>query len=393
MIETDVLIIGAGAAGLMCALEAGKRGRQVILIDHSNKAGKKILMSGGGRCNFTNKTVTADCFISNNPHFSQSALKRYTPEHFIALVKKHRVPFHEKTLGQLFCDHSSKDILNLLLSECHAAKVTLKLNCTLFKIIQKAPQSFKAYTNQQCVHCQSLIIATGGLSIPTLGASPLGYKIAQQFKLPVTPVRAALVAFTLHEQDKIKFSSLTGISLPCQVSCNQQQFTESLLFTHRGLSGPAMLQISSYWQPGDALHITLLPDIQLYVELLAMKKTQPNVLLINALTRFFPKKLVSVWLSTTQLYTTLHALSNSVLQSVSQTFQAWIIKPNQTEGYRTAEVTLGGVDCKAISSKTFQVHQIPGLFFIGEVLDVTGWLGGYNFQWAWSSGYAAGQVV
>lgn len=393
MNQVDVIIIGAGAAGLMCAIEAGKRGRRVLLLDHANKPGKKILMSGGGRCNFTNTRASAACFISHNPHFCKSALSRYQPADFIDLVEKHRVDFHEKTLGQLFCDHKSKDILNVLLAECDEAGVSLQLDTEIQTITNKAPRQFVLETSHGSVNAGSLVIATGGLSIPTMGASPFGYKVAEQFGIKVWPTRAGLVAFTLHEQDKQQLSALSGISVDCEVSCRDQSFREAMLFTHRGLSGPAMLQISSYWQAGDELTITLLPDIDLYEQLKQAAHSQPKATIKNILSQYFAKRLVQCWLSESMQSKIIASCSHGQLKTIADAFQCWAIKPNNTEGYRTAEVTLGGVDCNAISSKTFETNTVPGLYFIGEVLDVTGWLGGYNFQWAWASGVAAGRVV
>lgn len=392
MITIDVLIIGAGAAGLMCAIEAGKRGRAVCLIDHANKPGKKILMSGGGRCNFTNYGVSHENYISRNPQFCRSALSRYKPQHFIDLVKKHQIPFHEKKLGQLFCDNKSKDILNMLLAECDAANVSIQLNTNVLSIVRNADDRFIIQTNQGVFDAQSLVIATGGLSIPTMGATPLGYQIAQQFGINVWPTRAGLVPFTLHSADKERFASLPGTSLSCRVRCHQQSFYEDMLFTHRGLSGPAMLQISSYWQPGDSLITNLLPDIDLYDLFLKEKAADPRRTLKQCLGPFLSKKMLSVWLEDKNAYA-LQQYSNKQLKEIAASFQQWQIKPNATEGYRTAEVTLGGVDCDAISSKTFESKSTPGLYFVGEVLDVTGWLGGYNFQWAWASGHAAGAVA
>ena len=393
MTEWDVVIIGAGAAGLMCAIEAGKRGRRVLVLDHANKPGKKILMSGGGRCNFTNLSVEPENFISHNPHFCRSALSRYTPWQFIDLVQKHEIAYHEKTLGQLFCNGKSKAIVEMLLAECADASVTVQLNTPIKKIQRQAEGGFLLDTHQGQVTCQSLVIATGGLSIPTMGASPFGYKVAEQFGLTVHSTRAALVPFTLHDQDKNHLSDLVGVAVPCEVSVAQQQFREGMLFTHRGLSGPAMLQISSYWQTGETLSVNFLPDEDLFALLVAAQKQTPTQLLKNVLPRYFPKRFVAVWLTDTEQQKTLADCSNALFREVADRFQAWQIQPNNTEGYRTAEVTLGGVDCDALSSKTFEVKTVPGLYFIGEVLDVTGWLGGYNFQWAWASGYAAGQYV
>jgi predicted Rossmann fold flavoprotein len=391
--KTDVIIIGAGAAGLLCAIEAGKRGRQAIILDHANKVGKKILMSGGGRCNFTNLSVSHKNFISHNPHFCKSALQRYKPDDFIKLVEKHQVPYHEKTRGQLFCDNKSKDIVNMLLKECAEAKVTIKLNSSINKIKKNTENTFIISTNTQQYQCETLVIATGGLSIPTMGATPFGYKIAEQFGLNVWPTRPGLVPFTLHDKDKARYTALSGVAVDCAVQCNKTEFEEALLFTHRGLSGPSMLQISSYWQPGDSLKINLLPKDQLHQELLKLKIEKPATQIKSIINKKLPKSLTTCLLASELLNQPLQHLSKQQIQDLAQQLQQWQIKPNNTEGYRTAEVTLGGVDCDELSSKTFAAKKIPGLHFIGEVLDVSGWLGGYNFQWAWASGFAAGQVV
>lgn len=391
--KTDVIVIGAGAAGMMCAIEAGKRGRHVVIIDHANKPGKKILMSGGGRCNFTNYEISPAKYISHNPHFCKSALSRYTQWDFIELVKKYQIPFHEKTLGQLFCDHKSKDILDLLLAECDRANVTIRLNTSIDKIEKINDHHFKVHTNQHTYHCESLVIASGGLSIPTMGASPFGYKIAEQFGIHVWPTRAGLVPLTLHHDDKMKLECLSGIALDSIVSHNETRFRENTLFTHRGLSGPAILQISSYWQAGEELQINFLPEHSLYDLLKSAQAEQPAKLLKNILADYFPKRVLDVFLPQDLADMKIATIANRDLTHVSQIFNHWVIKPNGTEGYRTAEVTLGGVDCNALSSKTMEATTVPGLYFIGEVVDVTGWLGGYNFQWAWSSGWAAGQVV
>lgn len=389
MKKYDVIIIGAGAAGLMCAITAGKRGKHVLVIDHANKPGKKILMSGGGRCNFTNLDVASDNFISHNSQFCKSALSRYTSHDFINLVEKHNISYHEKTLGQLFCDNKAKDIVNMLLNECEAVNVEIKLN-TDIKTTSKHDNHFILNTNQDNFKCLSLVIATGGLSIPTMGASPFAYKIAQQFEIKVWPTRAGLVPFTLQDKDKQNFSTLPGVSINCSVTCKKQTFNEALLFTHRGLSGPAMLQISSYWQAGDELIIDLLPNVDLFE---ALKSSQPKMQIKNFLYEYLPKSLIAIWLPKELENQTLASLSHKQLATIANLFKQWKIKPNNTEGYRTAEVTLGGVDCNAISSKTFETKNTKGLYFIGEALDVTGWLGGYNFQWAWASGYAAGNAV
>lgn len=393
MEKFDVIIIGAGAAGLMCAIEAGKRQRTVLVLDHANKAGKKILMSGGGRCNFTNYNVTPDNFISNNPHFCKSALSRYTQWDFIDLVKKYHIPFHEKALGQLFCDHKSKDIVDLLLAECELAAAEIRLNTSIENITKESDHHFKLKTSAGDFHCQSLVIASGGLSIPTMGASPFGYKIAEQFGIKVWPTRAALVPLTLHPVDKDRLSLLSGIAVDSIVSNDRMDFRENILFTHRGLSGPAILQISSYWQPGEEITINLLPHIDLLPHLKQAQKHHPQKQLNTLLAEYFSKRMIELFLESALAIKTLAAISHREFEQIAELINAYVIKPNGTEGYRTAEVTLGGVDCAAISSKTMEATDVKGLYFIGEVLDVTGWLGGYNFQWAWSSGWAAGQVV
>jgi predicted Rossmann fold flavoprotein len=393
MEKFDVVIIGAGAAGLFCAIEAGKRKRHVLVLDHANKVGKKILMSGGGRCNFTNYYVTPDQFISNNPHFCKSALSRYTPWDFIELVKKHQIPFHEKTLGQLFCDNKSKDIVAMLLAECEQTKVDIRLYTRIERIEKQAQHHFKIHTSQGDFHCQSLVIATGGLSIPTLGASGFGYQVAEQFGIKVFPTRAGLVPLTWHIEDKNKFSTLSGIALDSLVQHAAIGFRENLLFTHRGLSGPAILQISSYWDPGDPITLNFLPNLSLKDALKKAQMTYPKKQLKSWLSESLPKRFVECLLDPDLAGKTLASLSHAECERVAALINASVIKPNGTEGYRTAEVTLGGIDCHAISSKTMEAINVSGLYFIGEVLDVTGWLGGYNFQWAWSSGWAAGQVV
>ena len=393
MINTDVVIIGAGAAGLMCAIEAGKRGRSVIVLDHANKAGKKILMSGGGRCNFTNMEVEPSNYISSNPHFCKSALSRYNQWDFLALISRYRIPYHEREYGRLFCNDSAKDILAMLLTECENAGVTIQLN-TSINTIEQREQQFQLTTNQGNFIAQSLVIATGGLSIPKMGATPLGYKIAEQFGIRVLPTRAGLVPLTLQPDDKEKLSVLSGIAVPCTVSdAHGHVFTENLLFTHRGLSGPAVLQISSYWRAGEAITLNLLPHISLSDELKTKRQQKINSTLKTLLAQYLPKNLLSCLLPEQLLNTVLQDCSNQQIQQLAEQLHHWTIKPNGTEGYRTAEVTIGGVDCNELSSKTMASHKVPNLYFIGEVVDVTGWLGGYNFQWAWSSAWCAGQAV
>ena len=391
--SVDVIIIGAGASGLMCAIEAAKRGRKVRVLDHANKAGKKILMSGGGRCNFTNYHVDADNYLSHNPHFCKSALKRFSQWDFLALVQRYRIPFHERLHGQLFCDDSAKDILNMLLSECRQFGVTISLQTPIERVSADAGGGFAVHTPSAKLHCQSLVVATGGLSIPKMGATPFGYRIAEQFGIKVWPTRAGLVPLTLHPDDKQIFSALTGIAVPCEVTYQRHSFKENLLFTHRGLSGPAVLQISSYWRPGEVLTINLLPEHNL-LRMLKQRRNQGNKLKVrNWLSDYLPKRLIQALLSELSLEMLLADCSDKQLQHIVDSLQAWRIKPNASEGYRTAEVTVGGVDCDALSSRTLECLQVPGLYFIGEVLDVTGWLGGYNFQWAWSSGWCAGQYT
>ncbi len=393
--KKDVIIIGAGAAGLMCAIEAGKRGRQVMVLDHSNKPGKKILMSGGGRCNFTNQEIHPHKYLSQNLHFCHSALKRYTQWDFIELVKRYKIPFHEKKLGQLFCDDKAKDILDMLLAECAHAGVKIYLNSMIGQIKQTDKGFFEIQlSNQEVYYAQSLVIATGGLSIPTMGATPFGYKIAEQFGLNILPVRAGLVPFTLHLDDKHKFEVLSGVASDSVVSVGETAFRENMLFTHRGLSGPAMLQISNYWLPGQKLKLNFLPDVLFLAIFKQAQKQKPNSSLKEMMGQCLPKRLVSILLANHPLeHHCLQAITHREVEKIAELFQAFQITPNGTEGYRTAEVTIGGVDTQGISSKTFEANKIKGLYFIGEVLDVTGWLGGYNFQWAWSSGWAAGQYV
>lgn len=393
MEKTDVIIIGAGAAGLMCAIEAGKRGRRVIILEGANKPGKKILMSGGGRCNFTNLHINPNAYISHNAHFCKSALSRYTQWDFIELVKRHHIPFHEKTLGQLFCDEKSKAILEMLLLECDRSHVEIRLNASIQHIEKLENHHFKVKSMRGDFYCQSLVIASGGLSIPTMGASPFGYKVAEQFGINIWPTRAGLVPFTLQPEDKAKYEVLSGVSADALVSNHQISFRENILFTHRGLSGPAILQISSYWQAGEEVRINLLPESNLLNLLIQAKKNEAQKLLKNVVADYFPRRILDIFIPIELANTKIAAISHKDLELVTKNFQSWIMKPNGTEGYRTAEVTLGGVDCDAISSKTMQANEVPGLYFIGEVLDVTGWLGGYNFQWAWSSGWAAGQEV
>lgn len=391
--STDVLIIGAGAAGLMCAIEAGKRGRTVTVIERSNKPGKKILMSGGGRCNFTNYNIEPSRYISHNPHFCKSALSRYTQWDFIKLVEEHQIAYHEKTLGQLFCDTKSKAILTMLLHECDRYHVKMQLNCETFSIQQNKKHLFTVNTSLGDYRCESLVVATGGLSIPTLGTSPFGYQVAEQFGLRVWPTSPGLVPFTYHSEEKQRYEALAGVSVRCDVRVENVCFHENILFTHKGLSGPAILQISSYWKPGDKVTINFLPDMDIDEYLEQCKISWPEKSIKHCLADFLPKRFIAVHLAEELANTSIKHLGRTQIDALIKRLQAWVFKPCGTEGYRTAEVTLGGVDCNMLSSKTMQSNTVHGLFFIGEVVDVTGWLGGYNFQWAWSSGWAAGQVV
>ena len=392
MRSTDVVIIGAGAAGLMCALTAAGRGRQVLLIDHANKAGKKILMSGGGRCNFTNMYADPANFASKNPHFCKSALARYTPWDFISMVREHGVPYHEKKLGQLFCDNKSKDILAMLLDECRQAGVDLRLD-TAVKQIEKTESGYLSSTEIGQIAAPSLVVATGGLSIPTLGATGFGYEIARQFGHTVLSTRAGLVPFTFSGQLEELCAELAGTSVDCAVSCNGESFHENILFTHRGLSGPAILQISSFWHPGDVVNIDLLPDRDALEWLTAQQAAHPNRELKTVLGEVFTKKMAALLADHWFASKLMKQYTAAELRDIADKLGAWQVVPAGTEGYRTAEVTLGGVDTREVSSKTMESLRSPGLYFIGEVLDVSGHLGGFNFQWAWASGYAAAQFV
>lgn len=390
----DVVVVGGGAAGLMCAITAGQRGRRVLVLEGSNKIGKKILMSGGGRCNFTNVHCAPANFLSTNRHFCKSALSRYTPADFVALVEKHGIPYHEKTAGQLFCDRSSKDILAMLASECDTAGVRILTHCQISSVTKNG--AYQLLTNKGKFSGEALVIASGGLSIPKMGASDFGYRLAQQFGLTLQATRAALVPYTFTGATHEMTARLSGVSLRGTVTVGDRAFTDEVLFTHRGLSGPAALQSSSYWSLGEPLCLDFLPDIDVDEWLLRAKSEQPQSLLRTVLASALPRSLVAeletkVWpdIATTELA----AVRDESLRRVAALLHTWRVKPSGTEGYRTAEVTLGGVDTDALSSKTMETRQQPGLYFIGEVVDVTGQLGGFNFQWAWASGWAAGQVA
>jgi predicted Rossmann fold flavoprotein len=391
----DVIVLGAGAAGLMCALTAGKRKKRVLVLEKSNKVGKKILMSGGGRCNFTNLYTEPDNFLSNNPHFCKSAISRYTQWDFIELVNRHQIPHHEKALGQLFCDNSSKDILAALLDECQSANVTIKTLANITAVEKSSHFKLTGSIDDHAVNlkCDSLIVATGGLSIPSLGGSDFGYQIAKQFSHLVLPLRAGLVPFTFTDGFKLLSEKLSGSSVPASVTVDNQTFNENILFSHRGLSGPAILQISSYWQEGETISIDILPTFDAFEYLQSEKQNQPKLLLRNILSQQLPRKLV---LELEQLWwpnekeKPFAQMNDHLLNIIAKNLNAWQLKPAGTEGYRTAEVTLGGLDTNELSSKTMMSNKVDQLYFIGEVVDVTGHLGGFNFQWAWSSGYAAG---
>lgn len=396
MRKFDVIIIGAGAAGLMCAHIAGKRGRSVLLLDHAKKPAEKIRISGGGRCNFTNHYSSPSAFISNNPHFCKSIFSRYTQTDFIELVRSHKIDFHEKKLGQLFCDNSAQDIIKMLLDECDRANVILQLE-THIKTIEASgigyKVSVKAMDAVEAIECESLVIATGGLSIPKIGASRFGYDIAQQFGLNVTSLKPALVPLTFHSEFLDRCRALSGVSVDAEISFGTICFREGLLFTHRGLSGPSVLQISSYWDADCEITINLSPELDLLDFLKNCKSESPKQSIHTALSQHLPKRLAEDILGELGLAGRLADLSHAKLQNLSERIHKWLVIPNGTEGYRTAEVTCGGVDVDSISAKTMQSKSQEGLYFIGEVIDVTGHLGGYNFQWAWSSGFVAGQNV
>ena len=389
--KTDVIIIGSGAAGLMCALQAGQRGRSVVLLDHAKKLAEKIRISGGGHCNFANLNTKPENFISANPNFCRSALARYTPQDFIALLQKHNIGFHEKTLGQLFCDDEAEVIIAMLRGECDAAGVKRFMSCEIEKI--ERDKKFHVSTSRGEFEAKSLVIATGGLSIPRTGATPFGYHVAEQFGIPITKLKPGLVPLSFASDDWKSYADLTGVSLDVTVSFGKHSFRENMLVTHRGLSGPAILQISSYWQHGEPLHINLLPACDMATLLDEQKGSKK--LLSNYLTQWFPKSFAEAWCA--QLAgienKPLNQYNDKQRKQIAAALHGWQITPSGTLGYTKAEVTCGGIDTRALSSKTMECNDVPGLYFIGEVVDVTGQLGGYNFQWAWASGYAAGQAV
>jgi predicted Rossmann fold flavoprotein len=389
LIKKDVIIIGAGAAGLMCAMEAGRRGRKVLVLDHAGIAGRKIRASGGGNCNFTNIETGPEHYISQNPGFCKSALSRFTPGDFIALVEKHGIKYHEKEYGQLFCDGGSEAIIKMIRKECSEAGVQIHLNCRVSGINKQ--EFFIITSGGGNFVSEALVIATGGLSYPKLGATGFGHRIAEKFGLRVTPLRPALVPLTFNRKDAAIFSELSGITVKAMVSCNNKSFYGNILFTHKGLSGPAVLQISSYWDKGDAVHIDLLPDADIREYLI--EKRQSRMEMKNLLARYFPKRFIQKWCDLYISSKPVCRYAEKELEDVIGRLKCWEIRPAGTEGYGTAEVTLGGVDTDELSSKTMEAKKVQGLYFIGEVIDVTGQLGGYNLQWAWSSGWAAGQYV
>lgn len=387
----DVIIVGAGAAGMFAAFTAGKRGRRVLLVDHSEKVGEKIRISGGGRCNFTNINTTPAQFISQNPHFCRSALARYTPYDFIKLLEQHHIAYHEKTLGQLFCDDSAQNIIDMLLDECQQAGVSWLPGTVVEKIEKSADGRFVLATTKGMLHSESLVIATGGLSIPQIGATGFGYEVAQQFGLRVVPPAPALVPLTFSAAEWQPYAELSGVSIEAEVSCQHTTFRENILLTHRGVSGPAILQISSYWHQGETLSIDLVPDIDIEAYLLQHQRSEQ--LLSNVLAGYLPKRFTQIWCEQNNFNAPVKQFNSKTLQQIAQSLHNWQVKPAGTLGYKKAEVTLGGVDTRDLSSKTMMANAVPGLYFIGEVVDVTGWLGGYNFQWAWASAYAAGNAV
>jgi predicted Rossmann fold flavoprotein len=388
----DVLVIGGGAAGLMCAIAAGRHGRCALVIEHASRVGKKILMSGGGRCNFTNLGTTPANFLSANPHFCKSALARYTPAAFIAMVEQHGIAYHEKELGQLFCDVSSKQIVRMLLDECAAAGVRIETNCAVTRV-RHGDANFHLDTIIGTFTAPALVVATGGLSIPSMGASAFGYELARQFGHRVLPTRAGLVPLTLSGKHQERLADLAGVALPVEARCNGASFRNFMLITHRGISGPAILQISSYWNPGDDLRLDLLPDDDALAWLEAQQTERPaselRTVLAERLPKRFVQRLCEHWLKSKPM----RQYREAELRAVAAQLEAWPLIASGTEGYRTAEVTLGGVDTDELSSTTMQSKRMPGLYFIGEVVDVTGWLGGYNFQWAWASGHACGEAI
>ncbi len=388
----DAIVIGGGAAGLMCALTLGRRGRRVRVLEHANRCGKKILMSGGGRCNFTNLGTGPANFLSGNRHFCKSALARFSPSDFVAMVEQHRIGYHEKELGQLFCNDSSKQIVRMLLDECDAAGVRIDTRCTVERV-RHGDGGFHVHAGVGSLAAPALVVATGGLSIPSMGATGFGFDLARQFGHQLRPTRAGLVPLTLSGKHLERLQDLSGVALPITARCNGQSFSHDMLITHRGVSGPAILQISSYWMPGDDLRLDLLPGRDAALELLAQQRERPAAELRTVLADLLPKRLAQrlceLWFGSKPM----RQYSEAVLRQIAAQLADWPLVASGTEGYRTAEVTLGGVDTDELSSSTMQSRRVPGLYFVGEVVDVAGWLGGYNFQWAWASGHAAGSAI
>jgi len=391
--STDVLIIGGGAAGLMCAITAGRRGRRVVLIERNPRPGRKILISGGGRCNFTNLHTRPEHFLSSNPHFAKSALARFTPRDFLDLVERHRIPWHEKADGQLFCDRAAHDILDMLLAECATAGVHIQTACAVHGIVRRNARSFEVETTAGAWNAESLVIATGGLSIPKMGATPFGYQVARQFELNVVECRPALVPWTFAPGDRERFADLAGVAADSAVCADGHRFRERLLFTHRGLSGPAVLQASSYWRPGAVVSIDLAPGIEVAEQLRELCANGSRLEVRTIAARWVPKRLADRWFELAGMSQPAARLSDREIDAIAQGLHEWRLRPAGTEGYEKAEVTAGGVDTGELSSKTMEARKAPGLYFIGEVVDVTGHLGGFNFQWAWASGHAAGLAV
>jgi len=392
MLDYDVAVIGGGAAGLMCAIEAGKRGQRALVIEHSDRVGKKILISGGGRCNFTNLHVTPDNFLSNNPHFCKSALARYTQWDCIAMVERHGIAYHEKELGQLFCDQSARQIVKLLTDECRDAGVRISTDCSV-NFVERGAAGFVVKTKRGTIEVLSLVVACGGLSVPKMGATGFGYDLAKRFGHSIVATRAGLVPLVFTPDDLVRYNDLSGVSLPVQVGCREQSFSNAMLFTHRGISGPAILQISSYWQPGDELAINFLPLTDADAWLKGRQSARPDAELKTVLGEFLPKRLAQRLCESELGSRPLRQYTPRDVRRICEQLQRWCFKPSETEGYRTAEVTVGGVNTDELSSTTMESKIVPGLYFVGEVVDVTGHLGGFNFQWAWSSGWAAGQAV
>jgi predicted Rossmann fold flavoprotein len=390
--DVDVLIVGGGAAGLMCAIAAAQRGRRVLIVEHANRVGKKILMSGGGRCNFTNLGTTPQNFLSANPHFCKSALARYTPADFVELVERHRIAYHEKELGQLFCDDSSKQIVRMLLDECAAAGVRVETSCTVERV-RKVDEAFLVDTSLGRIAGTALVVASGGLSIPSMGASGFGYELARQFGHRVLPTRAGLVPLTLSGKHQERIADLAGVALPVEARCNGGAFRNAMLITHRGISGPAILQISSYWNPGDEVRLDLLPDTDALDWLRTQQAARPAAEFRSVLADALPKRYAQRLCEYAFASKPMRQYRETELREIAAQLKDWPLVASGTEGYRTAEVTLGGVDTDELSSATMQSRRVPGLYFIGEVVDVTGWLGGYNFQWAWASAQACGNAL